>query len=282
MTGAAERIKLEKYIESAVIHSPLMNFDIDSHDIEIRVDPLTGKRCVLGLRLMEKYETLIAATDEEFLNNFVSDSSTKCFFCPEKVRSATPKFSKDILPEGRISIGESILFPNLFPLSKYHALVVPTEKHFLRPNEFTPPILRDAFLAIQKFIANLPSDESLFGSVNSNYMPPAGASAVHPHFQVIVSSHPMNHARMVQMATTEYMKNHGHDYWDDLIELEIEQEERYIGKTGSIQWLTPFSPTSTNEVIGILPIGKFKDFSSEIINNLAKGMSYVVGYVGDE
>ncbi|MFW9814963.1 MAG: hypothetical protein ACFFEW_03505 [Candidatus Thorarchaeota archaeon] len=282
MAGASGRIKLERYKESAVILNPLLNFDSDTHDIEVRRDPLLGSKSLIGLRLVEKYETLVGYTDYEFLDKLVRESSEKCFFCPDKVLTSTPKFEKDIIPEGRISIGESTLFPNLFPLSKYHAIIVPSKKHFLKPNDFTPEILNDAFVSTQKFISYLPTDETLYGSLNSNYMPPAGASAVHPHLQLIISSDSLNYAAKIQDAVAAYNKKHGHEYWEDLIEVEIELDERYIGSTGSIHWLTPFSPSKTNEVWGILPSGRFMDKSGSIIMDLAKGVSKVLAYYGDE
>ncbi|MFW9964803.1 MAG: hypothetical protein ACFFCX_14640 [Candidatus Sifarchaeia archaeon] len=282
MARASDRIRLESYRELSTLRNPLRNFEIDTHAIEVRHDPLTGEKSLVGLRLMEKYETLVGSTDEEFLNNLVSESIGKCFFCPDKVNTSTPMFTNDILTEGRISIGESILFPNLYPLSKYHAIVVPSKAHFLRPNEFSPSLLRDAFLTAQKFISHLPSNEPLYGSINANYMPPAGASSVHPHLQVIISSQPMNYARKIQNALLEYRNKHGYDYWQDLIELEKELDERFIAEMGAINWLTLFSPSGTNEVLGILPVGSYKDSTPEIINYLAQGISNVLNYYGDE
>jgi len=280
MADVTDRIKLERYKDTAQLHSPLINFDIDKHDIEMRLDPLTRKKSIVALRLVDKYETLIERTDKEFLDTLVSESTGKCFFCPDKVTSSTPKFTGNILPEGRISKGESILFPNLYPLSKYHAIIVPCKNHFLKPEEFSPELLTDAFLLTQKFVSSLPSNEVLFASLNSNYMPPAGASAVHPHMQLIVSPQPMNYTQAMQDALVRYEKKNNHEFWEDLIELEMQLKERYIGKIGSTHWLTPFSPTGTNEVLGLLPIGGFADLSEDDIADLAHGVSIVLGYYG--
>jgi UDPglucose--hexose-1-phosphate uridylyltransferase len=280
MAGVSDRIKLQRYKESAQIHSPLKNFDIDTHDIEIRLDPLTGNKSIVGLRIVEKYDTLIESTNNEFIESLVSESDGKCFFCPEKVSSSTPKFLEDILPEGRISAGEAILFPNLFPLSKYHAIIVPCKKHFLRPDEFSPTLVSDAFLATQRFVSSLPSDEHLYGSINSNYMPPAGASAIHPHMQLTVSSQQFNYSKMINEAVTKYKEKNGHDYWEDIIEIEMKLGERYVGKTGLIHWVTPFSPSCTNEVWGVLPVGRFVDISENDIDSLGQGVSNVLRYYG--
>lgn len=282
MAGVSSRIKMERFSESAKLHSPLMDFEMDIQDIEIRKDPLTGNMSIIGLRLVDKLETLIESTDDEFLNAFVNENSEKCFFCPEKVHTATPKFPEEILPEGRITVGESVLFPNLFPLSKFHAIIVLSKKHFLKPQEFAPSMLRDAFLAAREFVSHLPPDENLFGSLNCNYMPPAGASAVHAHLQLIASSQPTNYSRKTQDALLEYSEKYGHEYWDDLIELEKELGVRYVGQLESTHWFTPFSPTCTNEVFGLLPSGKFKDTPDEVITSLAQGVSNVLEYYGND
>jgi UDPglucose--hexose-1-phosphate uridylyltransferase len=281
VTALKEKLAFHKEIETSVILSPLKGFEEDSHMIEHRQDPLTGFRSFVGLRLTDKYKTLVGETDHELVEKLVEESRQQCFFCPEKVLSATPRFPDSVVPSGRISIGEATLFPNLFPLSKYHAIVVPCKKHFLQPDEFSAPLLADTFRVAKQFLQGIKEGGQLYASINTNYMPPAGASAVHPHFQVVVSSIPNNYSEEIDSALDDYRRKHGSDYWADLVNEEKRRDERYIGKTGSIHWLTTFSPRGTNEVMGICPQGDFADLSDESLVDLGEGISRVLSYYGE-
>jgi hypothetical protein len=115
-----------------MIPCPLLSFD---NDIHMR-DPHTGQRSFAFLRLVDKYDTLVGETDTELIEEFVSKSSEGCFFCPGKIESSTPMFIDTVLPEGRIKMGESTLFPNLFSRSTYYALIIPCNIHFLKPEGF--------------------------------------------------------------------------------------------------------------------------------------------------
>lgn len=276
------RNKFERTMEKGTILSPLMSFEKDTHEIEHRRDPLTGYRSIIGLRLTEKYKTLVGESDVEFIQELVDESTGKCFFCPGKVTSATPKFLSDDVERGRITVGEAILFPNLFPLSEYHAIIVPSKKHFLRPDEFTAALLTDALVAAHEFMTGIDDEKRLYASINTNYMPPAGASAIHPHFQIILSSTPSNYTEEVLAATNRYYDLNHSSYWEDLIEDERAQNERYIGDTGTIRWLTSFSPRGMNEVIGIGPSANFTDFSEKDLESLGTGIANVLSFYGKE
>jgi galactose-1-phosphate uridylyltransferase len=105
---------------------------------------------------------------------------------------------------------------------------------------------------------------------------------VHPHFQLVVSTVPSNYAEEIEGALEKYYKNNGTSYWEDLVSIEKENEERYIDSTGSVEWLTTFSPRGAFEVLGICPSGEFSQFSDEIIRDLSEGMSKVLSYYGSE
>ena len=275
-------VSFKKTIEEAHILSPLRDYEDDFHKVEHRYDPLTGRVSLVGLRLTAKYKTLIGETDRELVQSIVQESSSKCFFCSDRVTDSTPRFPQDILPEGRITVGESKLFPNLFPLAKYHAIIVPCDRHFLEPQEFTSRIISDALIAAKGFLSALPRDKMLYASINANYMPPAGASALHPHFQVIVSETRFNYRVEVESALHRYHGKNGTVYWDDLLIAERHLGERYIGKTGSVEWITTFSPRCTNEVMGICREQTLLDFETEELESLGEGIARVLAYYGEE
>jgi galactose-1-phosphate uridylyltransferase len=275
-------IKFESVVEESDILISSNGFKTDTHKIEHRRDPLTGHRSFIGLRLTEKYKTLVGDTDHDLISKLAASSAEKCFFCPEKAMSATPRFPDSVLRGGRIVVGESILFPNLFPLSLYHAIVVPSKKHFLRPEEFSPELVANAFRAAQIFIKGVPNPRMLYGSLDCNYMPPAGASAIHPHFQVIVSSIPSNYTETISNALESYRKRNRSIYWDDLVEIEKQMGDRYIGSTGPVEWLTTYSPRGLNEVLGICPRGSFSRLADSVIEALAQGVSHILAFYGKQ
>ena len=275
-------IVFEKSIEKAHFLSPLREFKQDTHKLEHRRDPLTGKRSILGLRLVEKFKTLIGDTDKEFIDKLVNESASKCFFCPDKVQINTPKFLEDDLPEGRICVGEATLFPNLFPLCEYHALVILSTKHFLRLEEFTQKLLADSFLAVQEFLLKAPNTISLYGTLNCNYLLPAGASAIHPHFQLLLSSFPSNYNEEIESSLKKYYEQYNRIYWDDLVAIEKDLNERYIGSTGEIDWISVFSPRGMNEIMGIGPPGKFDEYPKSTITSLADGISRILRFYGGQ
>ncbi|RDE17833.1 MAG: hypothetical protein C4K49_00840 [Candidatus Thorarchaeota archaeon] len=273
-------IRFEKVLEEAEILTPSAGFKLDTHEIEHRRDPLTGHRSLVGLRLIEKYRSLMGETDRELVDKLVASSAEKCFFCPDMVMSATPMFSKSIVSSGRIAVGESTLFPNLFPLSLYHAIIVPCKKHFLRPEEFTAGLIGDSLRAAQTFLRGIPLSKELYGSINCNYMPPAGASAVHPHFQFIVSTVPSSYTEETLNALKLYYRQYQSVYWDDLVEVEKEKKERYVGATGPVQWLCTYSPRGMNEILGVCPQGGLSKMEDRTIQGLGEGVSRALKYYG--
>ena len=61
-------------------------------------------------------------------------------------------FPSYLVPEGRIKLGETTVFPNLFPFAKYHAVATVTKEHFLNLDEFTLKQLSDTFHASVKVL----------------------------------------------------------------------------------------------------------------------------------
>ncbi|MFX0121293.1 MAG: hypothetical protein ACFFCU_14335 [Promethearchaeota archaeon] len=261
--------------------NPLKGFQEDIHHIEHRQDPLTGTQSIIGKELEDKAKMFFGETDQNLIKKIAQESQVNCFMCPNKVREVTPKYSPEVLSEGRITIGEATLFPNLFPLSEYHAVCALSQTHYLKLSDFTPKILTDGILACLEFIKRIFSIKHsiTYMTINCNYLFPAGASAVHPHIQVLggdVSYTFLN--KMLQGSHQYYKENHS-NYWKDLIELEKDSDERYIGRTGDVEWITSFSPLGSNEVQGIvLSKSNFLQLSQADILSLGEGISKVLSF----
>lgn len=52
----------------------------------------------------------VGAMDREMIERLAAEHAANCFFCPEKVEG-TAKFTHELTAEGRVHVGESVLFP---------------------------------------------------------------------------------------------------------------------------------------------------------------------------
>jgi galactose-1-phosphate uridylyltransferase len=275
-------IAFDKFVTKAEFHNPLKGFELDSQMIEHRVDPLTGFTSVVRTGRKEWAWTYI--TDEELLHKIIENSRGRCFFCPEKVSTSTPKFPADLMPEGRLHIGEACLFPNLFAQKEYSAIVVISKSHYLKTNEFTPEILLNGLKASLIYIRRVYEAKSTrFAEIGCNYLAPAGASLPHPHLQVLASARPYYFIKVLLMHSEEYYKEHSANYWEELIETEQREGERYLGCIGNTEWYTPFAPTREDEVHALVKNkSNFLEFEENELEDLAEGISRVLRYYGDK
>ena len=186
----------------------------------------------------------------------------------------------DFSYEGRIRVGEALLFPNLFSLGAYHPVIRLCDAHFLKLSEFSPKLIADGFLAAQQFnrLASEKDPVVAYTAVTANYLFPAGASLVHPHLQMIVTPLPYTYQARMLAASNRWHKTNGTSYFIDLID-EEENGPRYIGKSGAWHWLTPFSPLGNNEVMAIHEeYSDLDDLSPDDVRNLAAGISMVLSH----
>jgi galactose-1-phosphate uridylyltransferase len=216
---------------------------------------------------------------DETIQEIINRTREKCFFCPENLEKTTPKFPPEIAPEGRLRKGNFVLLPNLFPFAEHHAVGVLSENHFLRLNEITKETLENSFaVSIDHFnrIFKL-NNEMKFCSINMNYMPPAGASIVHPHTQITSDIKGSGKLLELLQKSQEYHKIHGTNYWTDLVETEAWLKERFIGTSGDVSWLTNYAPMGKNEVLGIVtsPISHFRAFDEVLIRDFSEGLSKI-------
>jgi len=269
-------IRLKKHQESAIFYSPLKDFEIDSQPIEYREDPLTGFTSFI--RTGRAFWAGIYKTDQNLLERLVQETRERCFFCPEKVSTSTPKFTEEFIPEGRLSKGEATLFPNLFAHKQHSAIIAMTQSHFLRLKEFAPSIFTDAFKLADLYIRRAYEVSGTpYAEIGANYLYPSGASIVHPHLQVIVSHGPHSLIKILTEKGKAYYKKYSRNYWEDLIEQEKRLGERYLKKIGSTEWFTPFAPIREDEVNAIVR-GKsnFLEFEEGDWESLAHGLSRIL------
>jgi len=275
-------IKFNKHVSEAVLHSPLKNFELDSQTIENRADPLTGWTGII--RTGRQFWQHMYNTDEKLLLEIAEQTRGRCFFCPEKVSEATPRYPEEFIPGGRITVGEACLFPNLFAQKEQSAIAVISRQHFVPLDHFSPQLLTDAFKASSIYLKRLYEYKSVnyYCEIGFNYMFPGGASIPHPHLQILGSVWPTVLVSNLLEASRKYYQEQASGYWEDLVNTEKEVEERYIASMGNTEWLVPFAAMREDEVHGIVRNkSNFLEFDDGDWESLADGISRVLKFYKD-
>ncbi|MFW6081588.1 MAG: hypothetical protein ACOC7W_06715 [Desulfosalsimonas sp.] len=271
-------INFEKHDKIASFLNPFKNFELSEARCQVRRDPLTGRTGRLAHFVGFK------PPSADF-SKIIKDSQQNCPFCPENVFKITPKFPPEQIPEGRLQKGESVVFPNLLPYDSHSALTVLCQKHFRALTEFTPQIFRDAFDNSIAYLERVVEDKkSTYGLVTWNYMPAAGSSQVHPHFQVYATEAPGNFLQSMLTASRTYMAENNRTYWQDYTDTEAETGSRLIRRKENSIWVTDFVPVSAlTDVVGIFP-GKqtLFDLSDAQLQEASEMLSSVAGYLGQQ
>ncbi len=277
-----EKITFFKHIQKSVIHNPMMNNELDTQELEIRKDPLTGAQSVFNPRLEDKVAMFYGKSDMNLIEKMAKESESRCFLCGDAWKEITPSYPADIVPEGRIEIGEAVLFPNIFPAAQVHAVIRVGKKHYVPLPGFNPKAVSDAFLTTFELTKLLlkAKDGVNYLAVNGNYLGPAGASIAHPHFQMVGGDLPFTYLEKILDCSRRYLKENHTCFWTDLLEMEKTIGKRYIGATGPVDWVASFSPSGANEIIGMLPERhSFLEMDTSDISALAKGLVNVLcGY----
>jgi len=243
---------------------------------EIRTDPLTG---ATGRILNLPYSPPKSPNAEE---TFKRSEGIFCPFCPENIETSTPRFPEELVPGGKIQVGRATLLPNVLPMDRYLGIAVLSPQHFVRMEELTPEMMKNAFLAVQEFILRVSEVDRTAGcfSINWNYMPPAGSSLVHPHLQVLCGEHPTNHMRLQLEGANRYFRENGREFWDDFIREEKERASRYIGEIGPTFWTVGYVPMGhIPDVWCIFPEQKsILGVGEEALNCFLEGLSAILAY----
>jgi galactose-1-phosphate uridylyltransferase len=280
-----EPIQFHRRTETAEFYSPLAGMEFAEDHIEVRTDPLTGMTAVATAGLEAKEEMFLGKADWAYTDLLVARSRAGCFFCPEKVLEATPRYPDALVPGGRLERGRALVFPNLFPLAGVHAVVTFPGEHFLRPSQFTPSLLEEGLGAALDFArraaAFRPGMRHL--SVCCNHMLPGGASLVHPHFQVFGGETVPWLVQLYWDRSAAWLGARGESYWKTLVEQERTDGERYISGAAGVHWLVPFAPAGAREVIAVVPgAPRLTDLQDEHAVALADGLTKVLTWYEDE
>ncbi|MBM7717522.1 hypothetical protein MHB50_09160 [Siminovitchia sp. FSL H7-0308] len=214
---------------------------------EVRFDPLTGE----SSRLV--FDPGLHITPADYQKAAEQTEGAKCPFCPENIMKMTPVFSKEMTETGRIVKGEATLFPNLFPYSKHNGVVVMSRQHYVRLEEFTRQLIKDAFMAAQTYIQRAAAFDSTatYASINWNYLPTSGGSIIHPHLHVIISETGTNYQALTGSKADSFEKETGKEFFTALYDAEKTIGERWIGEKGNVAWMHAFAPKSHHDYVAL-------------------------------
>ena len=220
--------------------------------IEIRKNPITGRSCRLAFSRINEKET---ATDSLPQPPPDANETTKCPFCHPQIIANTPKLHPDLVNHGRLSRGDSLLFPNLYPYGSYSAVSLFNDEHFVEIGKASSPSYSDSFLNCCQYLARVLeyNPRAIYMAITQNHLPSAGGSLIHPHLQINADPVPANHHRDLQHKANKYYQQNDNCMFSSYLSQEKTNGRRYIGATGSWHWISAFAPEGFFEIWGILP-----------------------------
>jgi UDPglucose--hexose-1-phosphate uridylyltransferase len=270
-------MKFEAIPRETVLLDP--NNDLAPKQIpnEIRKDPLTGRTS----RICHFRELKWKKPD---LDKLIAGTETWCPFCPEKVLTATPCFPPEIVAEGRMTLDDKVLFPNIAPYDRMGAVATLGPRHYTPMTEIEPQTIADGFRLSLKYFRHLHAmnhPESVYHLISWNYMPASGSSIIHPHLQVFATCFAPNLLREKLAAAKAYMAINKTNYWDDLVIAEKQNRDRFLGEIGRTTWLTVFAPLgSVGDVMAVVDgLRSTLELADDDLMDLATGLTKLMaGY----
>ena len=269
-------VQFESWRQTARFHNPLKDGQLDEQPIEVRLDPLLGHQSIFSPGLVEKTSILFPPTDFTYLRQRAEETRQNCFLCDGKWRQTTPRYEERIAPDGRLVQGDVALFPNLFPLAAYHAVVMLGDRHFRTLDDFPKSLFKDALAVSLEFIRRCHAADPQIRhfTINVNYLFPAGSSVLHPHLQVIGSPFAGAHERSLLQSSDAYHRQHASSYWLDLCSTEKRLQSRWIGEIEGSSWFAAYAPIGVNEINAITPnASHFLQWGDAEINGIAEGLA---------
>lgn len=230
--------------------------------VEVRVDPLTGHTS----RILP--ERGLMPPNEFDLESFAAETSANCPFCGDRLATLTPKLLPELAPEGRITRGQAILFPNLHAYSSHSCVSVYSAAcHYLPLEAITEELMADNLLTQVAYARAVmgAAPTSQWASINANHMLPSGSSLFHPHLQGIVDAHPTTMQRMLAGVPAARFEAY--------LDAERDAGARYLSDTGRVQWLVSFAPVAPAELRAFIPgISSPAQCDDELVRELAHGL----------
>lgn len=254
-------MKLHRERVTAELLDPRNDFARTTVSLEMRRDPLFGG----SARLLAP--GTLPTPHRQDLDALAAETRGDCPFCADRLDEATPRFPPEVVAQGRIRVGEAVLFPNLVPYAKWSSVsVYSPERHRLPIDEITVRLLADNMAAQVTFadVVRAHDPSSSWASINANQLPPSGSSIFHPHLQGSVGP-VASHAERV-------LAELPHGAVEEYVELERHSGERFVASRIGVDWLVSFAPAGIGEVRAFAAAA-----SAEVVAELAAGIVCVLG-----
>jgi len=240
--------------------------------IEIRTHPITGRNSRIAFSRINEKEAGIDSLPPAPPD---ADKTSKCPFCRPQVTSKTPQLHPDLSGDGRMIQGDSLLFPNLFPYGSYSAVSLFNNEHFVEIGKASVSSYADSFINSSRYLKRVlhHDPQAVYMAITQNHLPSAGGSLVHPHLQINADRLQGNHHRFLLQKANEFHCQNGNYLLSSYLNHEKTEALRYIGTTGSWEWMAAFAPESFFEIWGILPaIMSFQEVTAGDWQDLAEGV----------
>jgi galactose-1-phosphate uridylyltransferase len=246
--------------------------------IEIRTHPITGRTCRIAFSRAQERE---AGTQHLPDPPPDRDDTVSCPFCQPQVTTRTPRIRPELVPAGRLVYGQSLLFPNLFPYGSYSAVSLFDNHHFVEIGQAPLSSYTDCFINCSRYLQRVQDNdpETIYMAITQNHLPSAGGSLLHPHLQINADRIPPNHHRFLLESADRFYNNTGTHLFSTYLAHERQAGSRYIGRTGTWEWMAAFAPEGFFEIWGILPqITSLKNVSKMHWQDLAQGVLNIQRY----
>ena len=269
-TGQPSELRFDTQSVSAKFIDP--SGLIAERKIEIRTNPVTGRTCRISFSRIDEKEP-----GTESLPQPPPDAANtdQCPFCRPQVSSKTPQLHPDLSSSGRLAQGDSLLFPNLFPYGSYSAVSLFDDTHFVEIGNASTDSYANSFLNCSQYLAKINDHdpEAVYMAITQNHLPSAGGSLIHPHLQINADRLPANHQRILLQRANDFHQQREDYLFSAYLDHEKSEGSRYIGATGSWQWMAAFAPEGFFEIWGILPQKtSFQQVAASDWQDLARGI----------
>ena len=269
-TGELSDLKFERQTISAKFIDPAGQTAEKS--IEIRTHPITGRTCRITFSRINERE---AGADSLPQPPPTAGETARCPFCRPQVNSQTPRLHPDLAPDGRLVLGDSLLFPNLFPYGSYSAVSLFNDDHFVEIGTASFSSYADSFMNSAAYLKKVlqHDPQAVYMAITQNHLPSAGGSLLHPHLQINADRVAGNHHRFMLQKAGDCHRHDGRYLFSRYLAHEKTDGTRYIGQTGKWEWLAAFAPEGFFEIWGILPgITSFQQVTAAGWRDLARGI----------
>lgn len=217
---------------------------------QVRTDPLTLKQCrITPSRALENER----GTEKLYQPPDTDLDESQCPFCVGNLESMTPCLKRQISERKRLKNNRSILFPNLYPYTEWSAVSLFDNTHHVEIGTARSDSYSHSFINCADYLTRVKraDPEAIFMSITQNHLPGAGGSLVHPHLQVHAAKQISNNHKILKQRAQEYEAQYNACILSNLLLAEKEIEERYIGRTGTWEWIAAFAPSGFYEIWGI-------------------------------